>query len=145
MPSDYLLLRTCRVQPSKKRHLYRGSCGPVLYRFTLLYSLAVQAAPIYPTRPSQTTMSAWIDTVKHSPTNFDTQFSWKEYIQTSIKTIAISLIAMAISTVVMIILEIRLEASPESAGYTSMCKLCLAFAGSGIAVTGVDWVFGGSD
>ena len=117
----------------------------VLCSTNLLYSTALQSKQPQSirTRSSQTTMSAWIDTFKHSPTTFDTQSSWKDYIQTSIKTIAISIIAMVISTFVMIILETRLESSTQSAGYTSMWKLCLAFAGSGIAVTGVDWVFGG--
>lgn len=90
-------------------------------------------------------MSAWADIVEHSPTSVDAPFSWKDYIQTLAKAIAISLLAMAISTLVMIIIEHRWQSSPQSVGHIGMWKLCAAFAGSGVAVTGVDWVFGGPD
>lgn len=90
-------------------------------------------------------MSAWIDIVKHSTTTSDTHFSWKEYLHTSIKTVAVSLIAMALSTFVMVVMEYRWQSSPISAGRMGMWELCLAFAGSGVAVTGADWFFGASE
>lgn len=90
-------------------------------------------------------MSVWIDIVEPSSSSLDTPFSWKEYIQTSAKTIVIALVAMAISTFAMIVLEHHWQASPQSLENVSMWKLCSAFAGSGMAVTVVSWVFRGSN
>ena len=92
-----------------------------------------------------TAMSAWTDIVEHSSASFEAPFSWKDCIRVSIKKIAISLLAMAISTSVLIALEHRWQSSYQSPESLSLWKLCLAFVGSGVAVTGVDWVFGGSD
>ena len=90
-------------------------------------------------------MSAWIDIVKHEPASLEAHASWKDFFRTSIKTVLVSLIAMAISTVVMVIKEHRWQYNSISAGSMGMWELCLAFVGSGVAVTGAEWVFGGSD
>ena len=90
-------------------------------------------------------MSAWIDIVEQPSLSLDTPFSWKEYIHTFTKTIAIALVAMAISTFVMVVLKLHWQAYPQSPGNVSMWKLCSAFAGSGMAVTVVSRVFRGSN
>ena len=89
--------------------------------------------------PLSTTMSAWTDIVNYSPTAHDTRISWKEYLHTSIKAIAISLIAMALSTFVMIVMKQRWQSSP------GMWELFLACACSGVVVSGADWYFGISE
>ena len=90
-------------------------------------------------------MSAWTHIVEHSSANFDAPFSWKDCMLVSMKKLAISLLAMAISISILIALEHRWQYSDQSPECLGVWKLCLAFAGSGVAVTGVDWVFGGSD
>lgn len=144
MQSDYLLLPTGSVAVFQQ--------GAFISKLLWSCALPINSSnpkskqprtPYHP--PLRTIMSAWIDILKHSHIRFDTHFSWKDYIQTSIKTIAISLVATAISTFVMAILEKRWNSSPQSAGQICIWKLCLAFAGSGMAVTGVDWIFGASD
>ena len=88
-------------------------------------------------------MCDWTDTSEQSSASFKAPFSWKDCIQVSIKKIAISLLAMVISTSVLIALEYRWQSSYQSPESSSLWKLCLAFLGSGVAVTGVDWVFRG--
>ena len=90
-------------------------------------------------------MSDWVDIVEHASTSFEDPFSLKDFIRASIKTIAISLLAMVISTSVLIALEHRWQSSYQSPESLSLWKVCLALVGSGVAVTGVDWVFGGPD
>ena len=90
-------------------------------------------------------MSAWIDIVTHSPATFDTHFSWKDYLRASIKTVVVSLIAMTFSTLLMLVMQYRWQSSPVSAGNMGLWELGLAFAGSGVAVTGADWLFRASE
>lgn len=90
-------------------------------------------------------MSDWPDIIEHSPAIFKAPFSWKDCIRVSIRKIAISLLAMVISTSVLIALQHHWQSSYQSPESLSLWELCLAFVGSGVAVTGVDWVFGGPD
>ena len=88
-------------------------------------------------------MNPWTEIIEYSSANFKAPFSWKDCIQVSIKKIAISLLAMAISTSLLIALKHLWQSSHRSSESSSFWTFCLAVVGSGVAVTGVDWVFKG--